>query len=175
MQKRVALYTFGVFKKPADHQVNNGFYALNDPILERVDRAPGMVARSGYAGDPGPESWGPEVYPPFYEERGDGWSPATLSVWTDLESPMAFSYFGLHALALKRGRQWFRKPQWPPYALWWCDHDHTPQWHEAVERHAYLHSHGPTPHAITFKAPFDPQGREIRVDHARVKAIAGAD
>ena len=31
---------------------------------------------------------------------GDGWTPATLSLWRDLESAMAFSYAGLHAEAV---------------------------------------------------------------------------
>jgi hypothetical protein len=173
MCERVALYTFGVFTEPAENSVNDGFYELNDPILELVDKAPGLIARSGYDGDPGPESWGLEVYPPFYRERGDGWSPATLSLWTDLESVMAFSYYGLHAEALKRGREWFRKPQWPPYAVWWCDESHTPQWSEAVERHAHLHDHGPTARAFSFKLPFDASGKATQIDRERMKTIAG--
>lgn len=172
MPQILALYTFGVFTKPADHQVNDGFYALNDPILALVDKAPGLIARSGYDGDPGPASWGREVYPTFYEERGDGWSPATLSLWTDLESAMAFSYFGLHAEALTRGRKWFLKPQWPPYAAWWCADNHVPQWHEAVEKHALLHERGTSADVFDFKKPFDAFGRETRIDRQKVRAIA---
>jgi len=173
MNKHLALYTFGLFKERADHPANDGFYVLNDPIMALVDKAPGLIARSGYDGDPGPPSWGEEVYPAFYEERGDGWSPATLSLWEDLESAMAFSYFGLHARALRHGREWFQKPQWPPYALWWCEDGHRPTWREAVDRHALLHAQGPTVDAFTFKAPFDVRGLETAVDHDRVKQIAG--
>lgn len=173
MSKQVALYTFGVFSERADDPVNDGFHALNDPILEVVDWAPGLIARSGYDSDPGPESWGQETYPPFYSERGDGWSPATLSLWTDLESIMAFSYFGLHAEALKRGREWFEKPRWPPYALWWCEDGDRPQWRDAVERHGHLHTQGATPYAFTFKEAFDAQGNRTVIDRQRVKAIAG--
>ena len=53
-----ALYTFGVFEKPAENKINDGFRTRNDPLLQLVDCAPGLIARSGYEGDPGPESWG---------------------------------------------------------------------------------------------------------------------
>ena len=87
----VALYTFGVFRAPANDPANQGFHSRNDRNLQAVEAAEGFVARSGYDGDPGPESWGVQVFPRFYVERGDGWSPATLSLWRDLESPMAFA------------------------------------------------------------------------------------
>lgn len=48
---QLALYTFGIFRRPADHRVNDGFRALNDPVFASVDRAEGLIARSGYASD----------------------------------------------------------------------------------------------------------------------------
>lgn len=170
-QPRVALYTFGVFRLPSDDRANRGFHARNDLNFEAVEASEGFVARSGYADEPGPASWGAEVYPRFYEERGDGYSPATLSLWVDLESPMAFSYAGIHADALRHGRDWFVKPEWPPYAVWWVDGDHVPDWTEAVERHDHLHRHGPTAHAFDFKNTFDAGGSPLRIDHARMKEL----
>ncbi|MBN7776752.1 DUF3291 domain-containing protein [Nitratireductor aquimarinus] len=167
----LALYTFGVFSKPADDPANDGFHRRNDPIFELVDQAEGLIARSGYASDPGPLSWGEEVYPRFYEERGDGWSPATLSLWTDMEALFSFTYFGLHAEALRRGRDWFEKPQWPPLAMWWHHEETYPVWAEAVRRHAHLHEHGPTPVAFTFKQPFDEKGMPVKLDKARIQAL----
>lgn len=169
----LALYTFGVFAKPADDPANDGFHALNDPIFAAVDHAPGLIARSGYASDPGPASWGPEVYPQFYRERGDGWSPATLSLWTDLESMFGFAYFGLHAVALKRGREWFQKPSWPPNVLWWHGDAAPPTWAQAVARHQHLHDRGPTPRAFDVKHPFDVTGAPTRLDPARIRRPPG--
>ncbi len=169
----LALYTFGQFAKPADDPANQGFHELNDPILDIVDQAPGLLARSGYASDPGPESWGEEVYPEFYVERGDGWSPATLSLWQDMESLFAFTYFGLHAEALKRGHEWFEKPTWPPLVMWWHAGSENPTWAEGVMRHKHLHTNGSTPFAFTFKQPFDEDGASTKLDKlkvARVKA-----
>lgn len=171
MKHQLVLFTFGIFRAPSDDPANDGFHERNDPILELVDTAPGFVARSGYDDEPGPQSWGEQVYPRFYEEKGDGWCPETLSVWQDLESPMAFSYFGLHAEALTHGREWFRKPQWPPLALWWTEAGAYPTWSEAIIRHEHLHDHGPTTFAFNFKQPFGAAGGSQRINRDRVKAI----
>lgn len=174
----LALYTFGQFNEPADDRSNDGFHAMNDPVFEHVDKADGLIARSGYASDDGPSPWGEEVYPRFYQERGDGWSPATLSLWHDMESLFVFTYSGLHAEALKRGREWFQKPAWPPLVLWWHDEDGLPTWSDGVRRHEYLHDHGASSYAFTFRKPFDKDGNPSRLDSARVRALrerAGTD
>jgi hypothetical protein len=168
----LALYTFGVFAKSANDPANADFHFLNDQVLPEVDKAVGFIRRSGYDSEAGTTSWGTQVFPAFYKELGDGWSPSTLSLWTDMESAMAFSYFGLHATALKRGREWFMKPQWPPYAAWWVDQTETPDWTDAVRRHQYLHDHGPSPEAFSFKQAFDPAGRSTSVDQIKMKLIA---
>ena len=168
----LALYTFGMFARPADDPVNDGFYALNDPIFALVDAAPGLIARSGYAADDGPRPWGAEVYPRFHVERGDGWSPATLSLWTDIESLFSFTYSGLHATALRRGREWFQKPSWPPLVLWWHGDPAYPTWTEGVRRHEHLHDHGPSPYAFDFRHPFDATGAPMTLDRSRVRAGA---
>ena len=169
-QKLLALYTFGVFIKPAQHSDNNGFHELNDRIFPLVDNAAGFVRRSGYHDEPGPVSWGEQVFPRFYDEKGDGWSPSTLSLWRDIEAAMAFSYFGLHAVALNRGHGWFVKPYWPPYAVWWVGCDHSPSWAEAVQRHEELHKTGPTASAFNFKKPFNANGAPISADRSRIAA-----
>ncbi|MEP3276342.1 MAG: DUF3291 domain-containing protein [Stappiaceae bacterium] len=172
MDRHVALYTFGIFMRPSEDQANDDFHSLNDQILPLVDKAPGMVARSGYDFEPGPDSWGTQIFPKFYKEKGDGWSPSTLSLWVDMESAMAFSYFGLHALALKRGKEWMERPKWPPYILWWPAEGHRPDWTDAVARHQHMHDHGPSPRAFDFKNAFDLTGEPVDVDHGKVKAIA---
>lgn len=167
----LALYTFGQFIEPADDKANDGFRDLNDPVFKVVDQARGLIARSGYVSDPGPKPWGEETYPRFYEERGDGWSPATLSLWEDIESLFAFTYSGLHAKALKRGREWFQEPRWPPLALWWHEGVAFPTWAEGVKRQEYLHDHGASAYAFTFKHPFDPSGNPVKIDTPRVREL----
>lgn len=171
----LALYTFGMFATLAEDPANDGFRELNDPIFELVDQAEGLIARSGYASDPGPSPWGLEVYPRFYRERGDGWSPATLSLWTDMESLFSFTYFGLHAAALKRGREWFLRPQWPPLVMWWHTGHGYPTWAEGVMRHEHLHDNGASPTAFDFKHPFDETGAPTKLDRARLTELRARD
>jgi hypothetical protein len=168
----LALYTFGVFARSADDPANADFHFLNDQILPQVDKAIGFIRRSGYDSEAGTKSWGTQIFPHFYKELGDGWAPSTLSLWVDMESAMAFSYYGLHAVALKRGREWFTKPEWPPYSAWWVDVDDTPEWSDAVKRHLYLHDHGPTKVAFNFKSAFDPQGQSTSINPKKIKLIA---
>ena len=172
MTARLALYTFGVFALPSKEPENDAFHSLNDQILAQVDRAFGLVGRSGYDNEPGPKSWGVQVFPKFFVDNGDGWSPSTLSVWENIESAMAFSYFGLHAEALKRGTEWFERPKWPPYAAWWLLKDDLPDWAEGVRRHQHLHENGPTSIAFNFKKAFDPAGNLLAIDSAKVRLIA---
>ena len=170
MGHRLALYTFGVFAAPSEDPVNDGFHQRNDPILTAVEHAQGFIARSGYEDEPGSEPWGEQVYPSFYVERGDGWSPATLSLWIDLESAFAFSYSGLHGESLAHGREWMVKPEWPPYVLWWVEENHRPIWHEAVACHLLLHKKGPTSGAFNFKKPFDVRAQVTKIDRVRATA-----
>ena len=171
----LALYTFGQFIRPADDPSNDGFRALNDPVFSMADAAEGLVARSGYASDPGPLPWGAEVYPRFYDERGDGWSPATLSLWTDIEALFAFTYSGLHADAVRRGREWFRQGNWPPLVMWWhAETARRPTWAEGVERYEFLHDHGPSPFGFTFRDAFDHHGERKTLDRSRITQLRAA-
>lgn len=172
---RVALFTFGLFREAAEHPSNQGFHDRNDANLAAAERSDGFIDRSGYDGDPGPQSWGVQVYPHFYVERGDGWSPATLSLWRDLESIVAFVYSGIHAEALSHGRQWFLKGEWPPYVAWWVADDHRPDWAEGVARYEYLHEHGASPHAFNLRQPYSADGNRIEIDRKRVKAKVDAN
>jgi hypothetical protein len=167
----LALYTFGIFAKPASDPLNDGFHQRNDAVLALADTAAGFIARSGYDGDPGPDSWGEQVYPRFYIEQGDGWCPSTLSLWESMEAAMAYAYLGLHAEALAHGREWFLKPEWPPYAVWWVEEGVYPTWSEAVVRHEHLHDHGPTPFSFSFKDAFDRDGRPVRIDSDKVRKL----
>ncbi len=169
MKARLAVFTFGLFRKPADDPANQGFYDRNDGNLAAAERSDGFIARSGYDGDPGPETWGEQVFPRFYVERGDGWTPATLSLWEDLESIFAFAYTGYHAEALRHGRTWFREGDWPPYVAWWVAGDHRPDWAEAVARHEQLYDEGPGPAAFNFAKPFTAAGEPTEIDRARAK------
>jgi hypothetical protein len=172
MEARLAIYNFGIFRMRADDPVNDGFREREAPNFLAAERAPGFVARSGYAGEAGPPSWGAQVFPRFYVERGDKGSPSSLSIWEDPESLFAFAYHGVHAEALKRASDWFVAKQWPPYVLWWVERERRPDWREAVARFELLHDVGATPRAFNFKSAFDAHGAPIIVDKARARRLA---
>jgi hypothetical protein len=104
---RLAVYNFGMFRERAASPSNQGFRDREPANLEAVERASGFIGRAGYEGEPDRESWGVQVYPRFYVERGDGRAPSTLSLWIDIESLMAFTYSGVHAEALRHASDWF--------------------------------------------------------------------
>ena len=112
-QKRLAVYNFGMFREPSDSAVNQGFRDLETPNFLAAERAVGFVGRAGYAGEPDQPSWGEQVYPRFYVERGDGGSPSTLSLWESLESLFAFAYSGIHAEAIRRASDWLVEKRCP--------------------------------------------------------------
>ncbi|MGB0505345.1 MAG: DUF3291 domain-containing protein [Pikeienuella sp.] len=169
----IALYTFGLFIKPAEHEANDGFHVRNDIILANMDGVPGFIARSGYDDDPAEDLWGEQVYPHFYVENGDGWAPATLSLWESPEAMMAFTYSGLHGEAVRMGHQWFQRGDWPPLVMWWVDE--RPCWADGVERFERLHRSGPTPNGFSIKCLFGQDGRPIKVDTAKLKEFKLTD
>jgi hypothetical protein len=169
---RLALYNFGVPITGFDAPDFVGFL-LREPFnFEAAERADGFVGRSGYDGDPGPPSWGRQVFPRFIEGTGFESGTSSLSLWRDIESLMAFSYSGVHADALKNARNWMAERRWPPLVLWWVDDDHIPSWSDGVERLEYLHDHGVSARAFTFKQPYGSDGLPFVVDRARVREIA---
>lgn len=171
-ERHIALYTFGQFANRSVDPANDGFHQRNNPILAQVDKTPGLIARSDYDHEPGPPSWGTQVFPRFLIDNGDGWAPSTLSLWRDMESAVAFTYFGLHQEALSHGRDWFMKGNWPPYVLWWVKAGIQPTWSEAIIRHEHLHDKGPTEFAFSFKTAFDAHGNATKLDASFVKAYS---
>ena len=167
----LAIYNFNNFRERAEAPTNRGFHARNAINFEAAEISDGFLARSGYDDEPGPRSWGKQVFPRFYIERGDGYAPSTLSLWRDLSALYAFSYSGIHIDALRNARQWFDRSEWPSYVLWWVTKDHTPTWSEGVERLEHLHDHGPSLFAFAFEQVFDPEGNASTVDREAVKYL----
>lgn len=170
----LAVYTFGQFLDRADSPRVKDFFVLEPGVFRWLEERPGFVARSGYDGDEGPESWGKQVFPRFWKDNGDGWAPSTLSLWQDMETLAAATYHGLHGAAYRRGHEWhFPKAGWSGYVLWWVDAGYRPDWQEAVGRHEDLADNGPTPGAFTFKSPFSPHGHAVKLNSRKVKQLAG--
>lgn len=167
----LAIYNFGIHVDRSDSPAVRGFN-LREPLnFAAAERAPGFVGRSGYEGIPGRRSWGPLVFPRLLEARG-GDAVSSLSLWTDIESLMAFSYTGVHAEAMKHARNWNQVQEWPALVLFWVPAGDRPSWESAVERFERLADRGAGPEAFTFKQPYDFEGNTVEIDRTRVKALA---
>ncbi|PHR22306.1 MAG: hypothetical protein COA37_11290 [Hoeflea sp.] len=171
----LAMYNFGQHVAPLDAPEVQGFLRREPLNFAAAEMASGFVGRSGYDGEPGPESWGLQVFPRFLEGSRFDTGPSSLSLWRDIESLMAFSYAGVHAEALKNARNWNAKNDWPPLVLWWIEAGQRPDWTGAAAKLEFLHDHGAGPQAFTFKQPYRPDGAPVEIDRARVKAMVEAN
>lgn len=171
----LAMYNFGLHVAADDAPEVQGFVRREPLNFAAAEKAQGFVGRSGYRGTPGPRSWGPMVFPRFLKGCGFDSGPSSLSLWRDIESLMAFTYAGVHAEALKNARNWNTRNDWPPLVLWWMEAGRRPDWEQAAERLEWLHDHGPSPRAFTFKQAFDPQGAPLEIGRDRVKALVSAN
>lgn len=171
----LAIYNFGIHVADYGDPAIDGFLRREPFNFEAAERARGFVARSGYDGEPGPASWGQQVFPRFLAGSGRQSGPSSLSLWQDIESLMAFSYSGIHAEALKHARRWNVERAWPPLVLFWVEAGRRPDWTEAVERFERLADQGASPFAFSFKQPFDASGAAYVIDRQRMKTIAASN
>lgn len=171
----LVMYNFGLHVGSYDAPEVQGFLRREPLNFAAAEIASGFVGRSGYLDEPGPESWGVQVFPRFIEGSGFDSGPSSLSMWADVESLMAFSYAGVHAEALKNARNWNTKNDWPPLVLWWVEAGHDPDWDQATERLEWLHDHGPSSRAFTFKQAYSLEGEPLEIDRVRVKALVEAN
>lgn len=154
---RIAFYTFGILQESRGHEQVQGFFDRVNTVMAQAGRTVGFMGV-----DDG--TWGPMVYPGFFDERKHSPPQITLSLWADLESVCAFAYRGAHADALKKRRDWALDGEWPSYVAWWVAADHVPTPEEGSRRLERLHEDGPTGFAFDFKKPFDERGRPRKLD-----------
>ncbi|KGF69974.1 hypothetical protein LL06_07945 [Hoeflea sp. BAL378] len=169
------MYNFGLHVADYDAPEVHGFLRREPLNFAAAQKAAGFVGRSGYRGEPGPRSWGPQIFPRFLKGSGRDSGPSSLSLWENIESLMAFAYAGVHAEALKNARNWNTKNTWPPLVLWWVEAGRRPDWEQGARKLEWLHDHGAGPEAFTFKQPFGADGEPLIIDRARVKTLAEAN
>lgn len=77
-----------------------------------------------------------------------------LSVWESVEALYDFTYTGDHVAVFRRRRDWFHRMETPMLCLWWVAAGERPTLDDARAKLHYLHTHGATPLAFTFKRGF---------------------
>jgi hypothetical protein len=130
-------------REPLDSPVMADFVGNLDRINALADNAPGFVWR-------------------LQDEAGNATSSrpfgelllVNLSVWDSIEALEAYAYHSAHVEIMRRRREWFERMEEAFVVLWWVPPDHRPTVDEAAERLTHLRTHGPTPHAFTFRTRF---------------------
>jgi len=160
----------GGTNEAGDHPQTKGFIDRIDNVYASAENSDGFVDRAPRRTERHAHQWGdPRANPRFFVEDLHPGAPATISLWDDLESVYAFAYYGRHAEALGKGKEWFVNSEWPFYVGWWVEDDHIPTRQDASQRLEHLHDHGSTPHAFDFKTPFDDVGKPWRMDRGKIR------
>lgn len=147
------------------HPQVQGFWDRVDSIFKAAERIPGFIQLvDAKAGREPPYSH--FFHPDLHKAYANN-----LSLWASLEPVFAFAYFGRHGEAFTHRNEWIEKPDFPNYVAWWVADDHIPTWIEAYEMQKYLHEHGATPRAFSFKKAFDAQGNPYTVDKDVVRQL----
>lgn len=159
----MARCTFGLLRERYGHPQVRAFYDMAPATGQAAREWDGMISflRRDITVDPDPDrddaAKRPYLYPRAMPDTAHHPQQArTLSLWRDLASVYAYAYHGIHGEALRQRKEWFVRPA---CVAWWVADEAEPTWEEAVERLDHLHEHGPTPHAFTFRVPFEAVGQ----------------
>lgn len=169
---RVAFTTCALLVEPYGVLRTVPFEELTPTVYSASEEHPGFIERADYADDREDlediardwGKWGPLQLPFFYDggvTEETYRAAQTLSLWRDLPDVWNFVYSGIHASALRRRHEWFLRPAWPTYAIWWVADDHTPTWAEAIRKLELLHASGATSETFSLKQAFDQDGRAV--------------
>lgn len=164
--------TYGRLRKEFGHPTVQGFVDRIPRVYDSADSTPGFVDRSKRSLEDYSHSWGEIVTPKCWGGTTSLKSAATLSLWDDLESVVAFAYHGAHGEALKLRNAWFEHPKLPEHVAWWTEDGGSIDWQIATDMMDHLHAHGSTPHAFSIRAPFDPNGQPYKIDGGKVREKA---
>jgi len=142
----LAQINIGRVLAPIDSPQLADFVANLEPINALADGSSGFVWRLQT------EDGDATAVRPFDDDQ----IMINMSVWESVEALGAFVFRSGHTAVMKRRREWFEKSAEAYVCLWWVPAGHVPTVEEAKERLEYLRQHGPTAHAFTFKALFEP-------------------
>ena len=132
---------------PLDDPRMDGFVSRLVEINGLAERSPGYVWR--LTDELGADATGVRAY-------DDPLVIVNLTVWTGIDPLFDFAYRSTHVELLRARRDWFVPFDGPTLVLWWVRAGVRPTVEQAVARLDHLAAHGPSAHAFTMKARFDP-------------------
>jgi len=142
----LAQVNIGRMIAPLNDPLMAGFVAKLDEVNALADNSPGFIWRlkteEGNATD--------------VRAYEDDLILFNMSVWASLEDLSRYVYAmeSEHRHVMKQRRRWFEHFDGPFMTLWWVPEGHIPTVEEAKARLEYLHIHGETDYAFSFKKPF---------------------
>lgn len=146
MECHLAEINVGRLRAPTDDPIVAEFMEALDRINALAEASPGFVWRLQT------EDGNATAVRPYDDEL----VLINVSVWDSIEALADYVYRSDHTSFLRRRREWFEKMVQIDVALWWVPAGHRPSVTEAVERLDRLRAEGPSPHAFTFREPFEP-------------------
>jgi hypothetical protein len=154
----LAQFNVSRIRLPLDHPEMSEFVALLDPINALAEATPGFVWRltDGEVNDA-------TSVRPFEDDA----VIVNFSVWTSRQALWDFAYRSGHLELLRRRREWFTRVAEANAVLWWIPTGHIPAVSEGIERLELLRQEGPTPHAFTFRDPFEADDPATTVQNVR--------
>ncbi len=141
----IAQFNLAAQRHPIDHPGMADFVAQLDEINALAEQSPGFVWR-------------------LKDDSGNATAmrPAgadmliNMSVWESIDALFAYTYKSDHVRVFRERGRWFERSDEPQLVLWWTPAGEIPSAEEGVRRLEHLRAHGPSPHAFTLKARFDP-------------------
>jgi len=142
-------------------QVNIGRlrYPIDDPrmadFVNNLEKINTLGEQSkGYVWRLQDESGDATSFRPFDDEQ----IAVNLTVWETIEDLYQYVYYSEHTDFFRRRQEWFEKMDDYPYmAMWWIPAGELPTLEDMKRRLDYMHGHGPTPYAFTFKERYTPE------------------
>ncbi len=148
MAYHLAQINIAKFLIPVEDPANADFVANLDRVNALAEGQPGFVWRLVGEGNDATD------LKPFDDPN----LAINMSVWTDIDSLVAFVYRDEgHREIMRRRREWFDRMEFY-MALWWIPAGHVPTVQEGKERLDLLARIGPTAEAFLFKQPFPAPG-----------------
>ncbi len=148
MSYQLAQLNIARFRLPQEDPINADFVNNLDRVNAIGESQPGFVWRFTGSGN---DALDIQVFE-------DPNIVVNMSVWSDIESLVAFVYRNeAHLEIMRRRKEWFDKMEFY-MVMWWIDSGHQPTLEEAKYRLDLFSKNGSSEEAFTFKKPFSAPG-----------------
>ncbi len=154
MAHHLAQLNIGRLRASTDDPLVAEFMDALDEINALAEASPGFVWR--FQTDEGNAT----AERPFEDDT----ILVNFSTWASVEALADYVYRSDHTAYLRRRGEWFERMDEIYSVLWWVPEGHEPTVDEAIERLEHLRSHGPSPHAFTFRHRFGPDAEATASD-----------